>query len=788
LRPLNRKLVRDLWRLRGQVVAVIAVVACGVAVFVAMRGNHNSLIESQNLTYDRYRFAHIFVQVKRAPAHAAERIAALDGVAAVETRIVRDVTLDIAGLDEPATGRLVSIPATDSDTLNDVFIKRGRYIEKDRLDEVIASDAFAESNGLEPGDGISAVINGRLQKLRIAGIALSPEYVYAIRGSEIFPDSKRFGVLWMNRDALEHIFDMDGAFNDLSLRLAPGADEADVIARVDEVLDAYGGQGAYGRSSQPSNEYLTNEIAELNSSGIFIPTIFLGVTAFLLNLVLTRFVAIEREQIAVLKAFGYRNGAIGWHYLKFAFLTILVGCVIGVAGGVWIGSAITELYAEFFRFPVARFEMTLGIVVSSIAVSFASGLLGALSAVRRAVGLAPAEAMRPEPPVRFRAGFIERFGMKRLLSPETRIIVRNISRRPIKAALTVFGISLSVMMLVVSFFMYFDALSDIIFVQFRLVQREDVSVYFNEPQPATARYDLEALDGVLRVEPFRFVPARVRNGNYSRRMAVVGLERSGDLRRLVGRGRENVEIPDEGVVMTTKLAEILHVAPGESVTLEILEGERPTKKVAVAGLIDELIGLSVYIEKSELNSLLNEQGAMSGAYLAVDPFKRTALYLKLKKTPNVAAVGIPQSALENFNATISRTMYTSMSFIIGFACVIAVGIIYNGARIALSERSRELASLRVLGFTRAEIGRMLLGEQAILTAVAIPFGWVFGFGLCALIVSAVDAELIRLPLSVSTKTYVFAMLTTATAAVLSALLVALRLWRLDLIEALKARE
>ncbi|MBK8147020.1 MAG: ABC transporter permease [Acidobacteria bacterium] len=788
MNTLNRKLLRDFWRLRGQVTAVVLVVACGVAAFVAMRGNHHSLLASQNATYEEFRFADVFVNVKRAPVSVIGKIAAIDGVAAAETRIVRDVTLDIAGLDEPATGRLVSIPETRRDFLNGVFIRKGRYIEAGRRDEVLASEAFVEANKLDVGDDLSAIINGRFQKLRIVGVALSPEYVYGIRAGEIFPDSRRFGVLWMNRETLEHIFDMDGAFNDLTLRLTGAANEAEVIARVDSILDEYGGQGAFGRASQPSHEYLTNEIAELNTTGIFIPTIFLGVTAFLLNLVMTRFVAIEREKIAVLKAFGYGNSAIGWHYLKFAFLTILIGSALGIAVGSYIGAGITALYAEFFRFPISGFEVTTDILMLALAVSFGAGLLGALSAVRRAVRLAPAEAMRPEPPARFQAGFLERLGLLRFMSPAVRIIFRNLTRNPLKAVLTSFGISLSVMMLVVSFYMYFDALTDIIFVQFRLVQREDVSVYFNEPQPPTARYDLAALDGVLRVEPFRIVPVRLRNGHFSRRLAIIGLEPSGELRQMIDRERSRVAVPPDGVVLTTKLAEILHVAPDDQLTLEILEGKRPVKAVRVAGLIDELIGLSVYMDKSALNRLLGEDDSMSGAYLAVDQSKAPPLYRRLKNTPSVSAVGIPEAALSNFNATISRTMYTSISFIIGFASVISMGIVYNGARIALSERSRELASLRVLGFTRREIGTMLLGEQAFLTAAAIPLGWLLGYGLCVLMVKAVDAELIRLPLIVSPKSYVYALLATVTASTLSALLVGWRLRRLDLIEALKTRE
>ncbi len=788
MNALNRKLIRDFWRLRGQVTAVVVVIACGVASFVAMQSNYYSLIASQKATYEKFRFANVFAFVKRAPETLLTQISLISGVASAQTRIVRDVNLDVEGLDEPATGRLISIPEHRTEILNDIFLKQGRYIEAGKRDEVIISEAFAEANNIKLDNQISAVINGRWQKLRIVGIALSPEYIYGIRGGEIFPDSRRFGVMWMSHETLEHIFGMEGAFNDVSLLLTADARESEVIAKLDSILDQYGGQGAYGRENQPSHTYLDNEIKELNTTGTFIPTIFLGVTAFLLNLVMTRFVSTQREQIAVLKAFGYSNLAIGWHLLKFAFLTILLGAIVGIGLGIYIGSGVTALYAQFFRFPLSQFEVSFGVLSASLLVSFGAGMLGAFSAIRRAVSLPPAEAMRPEPPARFQAGFLEKLGLHKFLSPSGRIIFRNLTRNPLKAILTTFGISLSVMMLVLSFYMFFDALTHIIFVQFRLVQREDVSVYFNEPQTIRARFDLANLNGVLRVEPFRIASVRIRNEHYSRRLAIFGLEQKGELRHLVDRDLNRVPIPADGIVLTTKLAEIMHVKEGDFLTVEVLEGERPIRQIRVAGLIDELIGLSIYMDKKALNAILNEGETMSGAYMKVDDNLAPELYSLLKNTPTVSGVGVPEAALQNFNATIAKTMYTSISFIIGFACVIAIGIVYNGARIALSERSRELASLRVLGFTRREISTMLLGEQAFLTLLAIPLGWILGYGLCVLMVNAVNAELIRLPLVIAAKTYVYAFFVVAAAAVVSGLLISWRIRSLDLIEALKTRE
>jgi putative ABC transport system permease protein len=785
---LDRKLIRDVIHLRGQVVAITLVVACGVAAFVAMRSTYNSLLSSQTTYYERYRFADVFVQLKRAPDSVAPSIANISGVGKADFRVVAEVTLDVPGLEEPARGKIISIPEQRVPMLNDLYLREGRYIEAGRNEEALVSGAFATANNLKPGSKISAVINGRWQSLHIVGVALSPEYVYEIRSGEMFPDSRRSGVLWMSREALGPAFNMKGAFNDVALTLAPGAVEAEVIQRVDEVLAGYGGLGAYNRADQVSNYFLANEIAELQVTGTFIPGIFLAVTAFLIHLVLSRLVATQRQEIAVLKAFGYGNYAIGLHYWKLACVIILGGVALGIGVGWYFGFQITEVYMEFFRFPVLHYQPESGVIIGAVLISLGSASIGALAAVRRAVGLPPAEAMRPEPPAQFRAGFIERMGFHRVVPTSVRIILRNLERRPTKAMFSIFGIALAVALLVVGFFLYFDTIERIIEVQFNEVQREDVSVAFNEPRSSSVKYDLAHLPGVVSVEPYRAVPARVRFQHRSRRTALLGLEPEGDLRRIVAKDFQPVSLPPDGLVMTTKLAEILEVKPGESVTVEVLEGDRPVREVVVAKTVDELTGLSAYMDRHALNRLLDEGATSSGAFMMVDSPEIPALYSRLKQTPAISVVSIPSVALENFNDTIAKTINVSTGFLIGFAVIIAFGMVYNGARIALSERGHELASLRVLGFTRGEIGFMLLGEQAFLTLIAIPAGMALGYGIAGLITVVIDTELIRFPLVVSARTYALAFLVVAASAFVSGYLVQWRLRHLDLVAVLKTRE
>ena len=787
LSALDKKLLRDLWHMRGQVITVALIVASGIATYVTMRGAYESIERAQQQHYARYRFADVFAQLKRAPNSLATEITSIPGVSVVQTRVVVEVNLDIPGLDEPAVGRLVSIPERKEATLNDVFLRSGRYIEPGRQDEVLVSEAFSSANHLAAGTSIAAVINGRWERLRIVGVALSPEYVYEIRGAEVFPDNKRFGVLWMSREALGPLFNMEGGFNDVAVMLAPGASEAGVLERIDKLLEPFGGLGAYGREDQISHRFLTDEIAQDRITGIFVPSIFLAIAAFLIHVVLSRLVSTQRNPIGLLKAFGYSDAAVGIHYLKFALVAVAFGTAIGSPLGIWLGRGLARMYQNFFRFPELSFVAGPKLIVWSIAISAVAACLGAMSSLHLVVALPPAEAMRPESPPQFKQGLAERLGFASIVSISTRMILRNLERRPWKAILTVVGMSFAVAILIIGFY-FFDAIDYLVQVQFRTAQRDDVTISLVEPLGEQARYDVNHLTGVLHSEPFRMVPARLRFGHRSKRIGLLGMEAGGDLRRVVGKSFDVFRIPPEGVLLTTKLTELLGVRPGDTITVEVLEGERPVRQVAVSGTVDEMIGLSAYMDISSLNRMMREGSSISGAYLSVDSKNLPALYSQLKRTPAVASVAVREAMLESFYRTIAESLRISTTALNLFACLIAVGMVYNGARVALSERGHELASLRVLGFNQREIGFMLLGEQALLALASIPLGFAIGYGFCALLTSAMQTELYRMPLVINARTYAISVLIVGLAALATGILLYRRLSHLDLVAVLKTRE
>jgi putative ABC transport system permease protein len=787
VRALHRKLLRDLWGIKSQALAIGAVIAVGVMVFTMYLSTFRSLRLTQETYYERNRFAEVFAGLKRAPRSLLPRVEAIPGVGRVDARVVAQVTLDVPEVEEPATGMLISVPVPDRATLNDVVLTGGRYLEPGRAGEVLVSEGFALANELEPGDSVAAILNGRRQELEIVGIALSPEYVYAIRPGDLFPDDRRFGIFWMQERALANAFDMEGAFNDLALTLERGASEAEVIARLDRLLERYGGLGAVPRRLQTSHWYLESELVGLQTVGMIVPVIFLVVAAFLLNVVLGRIVAVQREQIAALKALGYSDREVGLHYVAWGLVIAGAGMAAGVGCGAWLGHFMVRMYNDYFRFPVLRYRLDPEIAVGVVAVALAAAVVGAYFAVRRAVRLPPAEAMRPEPPAAYRRSWIDLPAMQRLLPPAARMVLRNLQRRPARAAASVVGIAFSAAMLVSTTF-FFDAFDEMIAVAFGIAQRQDMTVSFVEPVGASALHEIERLPGVLDAEPMRSVPARLRHGPRSRQVGILGLVAEPRLNRLVDAAQRPVRLPEGGLVLSDKLARTLGAETGDTLVVEVLEGERPVRRVPVVRVVEEYLGSNAYMEIGSLRRMMGEGGSLSGAFLSVDEARSDELYRRLKRTPKVAGVNLQREALRTFQKTIDETMGVFLFFNVLFAGVIAFGVVYNAARVSLSERSRELASLRVLGFHKREIAAILLGELALLTLVALPLGLVIGYGLADLIVRLYDTELYRFPLVILPRTYALACLTVVAAATLSGLVVRRRLGRLDLVAVLKTRE
>lgn len=786
---LDRKLLRDILRLKGQIATIALVLAAGIISFISLRGATLSLESARDAYYDRCLFAHVFARVEHAPESLAREIESLPGVEAAQTRIAKEVTLPLEGMSRPAWGRILSLPDASSPATNAVLVRKGRLPLRGRDDEVVVLESFAQIHGLEPGHRLPAVINGKLRHLRIVGVVVSPEFVYAIRPGAMVDDPKRYAVLWMNRSTLASAFQLEGAFNEVSLRIQPGASDVAIREELDRRLRPYGADGAIDRDHQTSNRILKDELGQLGSIGGLVPIVFLAVAAFLINMVLGRLIALQRTEIAALKAIGYKNREIGLHFLKLVVIVLLPGGVVGVLGGRLLGSIVLDLYASIFRFPDLAFQMTFGLAASAVLASAAAAIAGALLAIRSATRLPPAEAMLPPAPARYRRGLIDRLHLARVIGPSMMMILREIGRHPLRTSLSSLGMAGAIALIILGNFAM-DSIDEHFDDVVSREQRQDLSIVFARPISPRAVHELAHTPGVLVAEEIRAVPVRVTLDQRTRDTMLLGIPEDATLRQLMERGHsaKGLPLPPDGILVTNVLAEVLGFSIGDRIDVELREGGRAIVHPVVVGLVDEPVGLQLYARASFVAALERDAGAVSGALVTVDPPKRAAVEERLRRSPQVIDVGDVKDDMARLRAMNRSAMdvWSLMSITLS-ACVI-FGVVYNNARIALATRSRELASLRVLGMSRAEISTILIGGLAIEVLIAIPLGLLFGRVWSQFFMSNIDRESFRWTVFITPKTYALAIIVVLLSGAASALWVRRSLDHLDLIGVLKTRE
>lgn len=790
MKALDRKLLRDLRLMWSQALTIALVVASGIGGFLASLSAVDSLALARDVYYAEGRFADVFAGLKRAPLSVAEDLRRLPGVAAVQPTIEAVVRVEIPGLPDPIIGQLIGIDLKHPRQMNLVSVSAGQPLaaaagtQGDGTIPALVSEGFAQAHRLKFGDPLVVLLNGKQRRLRVVGTALSPEFIFA--GLWGMPDLRSYGVFWVDREALAAAYDMQGAFNQVAVKLAPGAAEQPVKDAIKRRLGAYGGRDVHGRDQQNSHAMLDNEIKEQRVLGTVLPAIFLGVAAFLLNVVVSRLVGTQREQIAALKALGYPNRSIGLHYLKLVLVIVLAGLVLGVAAGDRLGSMLTGLYAEFFHFP--RFEHTIApwLLLTAAGITVATAVGGTLNAIAATVRLAPAEAMRPPAPGRYRRTVLERLGIRRI-GPALRMILRNMERRPLRTALSIGGIAAAVAITVMGNFLR-DAIDVIVDQQFNQSLRGDVTVWTLEPVNDSARFELSRLPGVQSVEAVRYVNVDLLHGHRRERVVLRGYAPVAELYRVVDADGRVMQVGGRGLFLTDRLAEKLGARPGDVLQMEVLDGEARVLRLPVSGTVREMMGLNAYLDRPTLNRLLGDADVSTGYVMSVERGREKEVLEASKELPKAAGAFSKATMLRNMEEVSARNVRIMSTILTAFAAVISIGVVYNNARIALAERAWELASLRVLGFTRAEVSSFLLGELAIAIAVALPLGMLMGLGLVHAVAELLKSDQFHFPVAIQPRTYAWAALCVVAAGVASALVVRRRIDRLDMVAALKTRE
>ena len=785
--PLDRKLSRDLWRMRGQAIAISIVIALGVLMLVMLDGLVNSLEETKRTYYERYRLAGIFAPLKRAPNSVLVELEQIPGVASVAGRVTGRALINLPDITVPLSAQAVSLPDFGASRLNDVYLAAGRNIVPSHEDEILLLEGFAKVHGLVPGDSLSATMNGARRTFQIVGLTQSPEFLFSAPPGEFTPDDTRFAVIWMSETALSAAYDLSGTFNEALLSLSRNGNLPEIIEQIDRLLSPYGGLGAYGLQDHVSNRFIHEEISGLKVSSRVVPPIFLAVAAFLLNIVVSRMIKSEREQIGLLKAFGYSSFEVGMHYFKFILVVAVGGALLGCLLGVLSGRSLLSVYQNYYKFPFLVFHVDAKAFILGFAVSVLAAATGGIFVLRNVFALTPAVAMRPPAPADFSRSTKFNNTLKVILDQPSRMVIRMLIRQPGRVIGAIIGIAAG-MALSVAMLNVMSAFDHTLEVNFNIIDRSDVTVSFANPLSDKVLYELQNMDGVIEVEPFRNIPVILRNGLKSYRGSVNGLIERPRLNRAIDAMMQAIDLDKGGIILGVTLADILQIKSGEVLNVEVREGRRPILQIPVAGVAETLIGSPAYMELASLNETLKEPNRVSGAYLRIDGAKSDAIYRAIKDMPSVAGVSLKSEARKAFKKLLDSGAGAIRYIMAAIAGIITFGIVYNTARIAFSERARDLASLRVIGFTKGEAAFVLLGELAVIVLIALPVGSVLGYYLSFAISKGFSTDLYQIPIVFTPESYGFAAIAVLVAAVISGWLVKINIDGIDLVSALKTRE
>jgi len=789
---LLRKLLRDLFGRKGALLALVVIVMIGVGIFVAMAAVYRDLDGARRRYYAAYQLADFSVDLKRAPTRVVHEVATLPNVRAARGRVHLSARIDLAGVAEPISGTAISMPDQPAPVLNGMLLRTGTWFSDGRGKQVILDDAFAQAHRLVPGSRIRVLLLDKEHDLLVVGTAMSPEFVFVLppAGGQA-PDPARHGVLYLPERFLQESCDLDGAYNQVvGLAHDSGRVALDNTLRaIEEMLDPYGVTNSTPIHEQPSARFLADELQGLQVSAKILPGVFLLVATLVLNVLMARLVAQQRSVIGTLKALGYSSGAITRHYLGFGVIVGSVGGVAGIGLALVLQELFLAMYRMFYRMPAIDSHLYPDVLATGFLISVVFAVAGTLKGVHRAASLAPAEAMRPPPPEK--GGRVPPERIPWLWGPlpfRWKMILSAVFRNPFRSSVSLFASVISTA-LVVATLGSLDALNYLMHYEFARVSHEDVTVSLRDPRGVGATPELGSLPSVSHTEAQLAVVCDLSNGPFRRRVGLTGLARGNRLRTPLDAAGQPIVAPDEGLVLSRKLAEILHVRPGERLRLRPLIGRRQRVEALVVGTVDSFLGLSGYADIAYLSRLLGE--SWSANVLLGTSFGgagTSAFFAALKERPSVVGVGERARSLTQFDESFGDMMGKSISVTILFAGLVAFGSVLNATLVSLSERQREVGTLRVLGYTPWQVSKIFSGESLLLNGVGILLGLVAGIGFAHLLAMAYDTELYRFPVVIRASTLALSAVLMAGFVIVAQLIVYRLIRKLPWLDVMKIKE
>ncbi|HEV3004382.1 MAG TPA: ABC transporter permease [Pirellulales bacterium] len=790
MKALDRKLVRELRTSGGLLLAITSIMAVGVACYVALGFAYRNLAIAKRNYYAECRMPDFAIEVKKAPLAELAPLARLPGVVEIRPRVQFLATVDLQRVPEPLNGIVLSLPDRREPVLSDIVLRRGGYFSDTRDNEVIVNEAFARRHGLHPGHWVHLLLNDRRQELFIVGTAVSSEFTYLVGPGSITPDPEHLGVFYLKQSFAENVFDFAGATNQVLGRLAAGVPPDEVLRRAELLLAPYGVFTTIPLRDQPSNRFLSNEIQGLEAFGVINPVIFLSVAALVLNVLMTRLAEQQRVVVGTLKALGYLDRQVFAHFLKFGLCIGLLSGVIGIGLGYWISGAMNGLYRKFFEFPSLETHFYPETAVKGLVVSLACSLVGSVHGARAVLKLSPAEAMRPKPPSRGGAIWLERFGgFWRRLSFGWRMTLRNVFRHRFRSAAGAFAAAMGAA-LMTNALMLVAATQYMIEFQFQRIQRSDVDLGFKQEHGRDALDETLRLPGVDHAEPVLDVACTFVNGPHTRKSGITGLLPGARLTTPRDAAGRRLRIADTGLTLTRKLAQILHVERGQTIEVRPVKGLREPRTATVVEIADSFMGLAAYADIDFLSRLIGEEQATTGVQLAVasTPQARQGLYRELKRLPALQSVTARADAIANVMETLVKNQRVFIGLLVMFAGVIFFGSVLNSSLVGLAERQREVATLRVLGYTEWQVGGLFLRESLLVNSLGTLLGLPLGYLLNVGITIAYDTDMFRIPVVDPTWICVWTAIIGTVFALLAQAVVQSAIRAMDWLEALQTKE
>ncbi|WP_291516053.1 ABC transporter permease [Bdellovibrio sp. ArHS] len=785
MKALSRKLQRDISSLRIQIITMAVLLACGTAILVASWSSYVTLKKAQTIYYEQYHFPDVFAELVKAPKSVVESLKNIQGIDHFEDRIILDALIDLPDLQEPAVGRLISF--TEYSVLNKIHLKKGRFPEPGTIPEVIVHESFASAHRIQPGGQISLQIKGQKKIFKVSGIGISPEYVYALSPLVPFPDDLHFGILWVDKKELSRLGDMQDSFNNIVASVKKTDDVDSVRLKIDQLLAVYGSTGSYDRSKQISNMFIEDEIRQQRSMSIVVPAIFIIVSTFILYTVLSRLISLHRAQIATLKSLGYTSFSLALYYLKLVSIILFLGIVPALVFAYGIGQWYAYLYARYFHFPSIDFSLSPQAVVIGTLAGFLPGWIASSISLFKVFTLQPAEAMRPPAPAKFSQSVFEKWQLLQFKDIQTKMILRNVLAKPWRTFLSILGVSAAIGILINGSF-WTDMVDFMVQRQFRESSHEDMEISFLHPRKEDVIQELARIKGVYLIEGLRTAPVKMTYKNIEKITVINSRENADSLRPMIDKEGMHLQPKENQVILSQYFNKKYGIKVGDTVYFELTDRSKPKFSAVVGGFIEDVVGASVYANKSDLHRWLSEQPNINTVYLKVDPRWNNEVYIKLKEFPEVASIGVRKLLLESFTKNLSDMIQTFTVVLVLFAMTISAAVLFNMARITLSEKSWELASMRIMGFDIPETFRVLYLELGFQVLAALFPGLALGYGLSYLSTVWIHTDTFSFPLVINTETYAKAIVTIVIIYAVTGFFLYKKVRSLSMAEALKVRD